>query len=70
MLPDGWERGRAEAAFPWGPWDDGDTLARRLFAGLRALDEAGVELILCPVPAMGGIGDALRDRLEKAARTR
>ncbi len=38
-------------------------LARRLFAGLRELDEAGVGVIVCPVPEMGGIGAAIRDRL-------
>ena len=54
--------------FQWGPWGDGEVLARRLFAGLRELDEAGVGVIVCPVPEMGGIGAAIRDRLEKAAR--
>jgi len=39
-----------------------------LFAGLRELDEAGVDAIVCPVPEMGGIGAAIRDRLRKAAR--
>jgi hypothetical protein len=27
-------------------------------------------VIVCPVPGMGGIGAAIRDRLEKAARVR
>ena len=70
MLPDGWQGGGVEMAFPWGPWGDGEVLARRLFAGLRALDDAGAAVILCPVPEMGGIGEAIRDRLEKAARPR
>jgi L-threonylcarbamoyladenylate synthase len=39
-----------------------------MFAGLRALDEAGAEVIVCPVPEMGAIGEAIRDRLRKAAR--
>ena len=47
-----------------------DTLARRLFAGMRALDEAGVDIILCPLPPEDGVGLALRDRLRKAARTK
>jgi L-threonylcarbamoyladenylate synthase len=35
---------------------------------LRALDDAGVDLILCPVPTGPGIAEAIRDRLEKAAK--
>ncbi|HEU5342259.1 L-threonylcarbamoyladenylate synthase [Edaphobacter sp.] len=70
MLPDGWGAGRQVREFPWGPWDDPAALARRLFAGLRELDEAGVGVIVCPMPAAGGLGDALRDRLAKAARVK
>ena len=70
MLPDGWDAGGAGAVFRWGAWDDAESLARLLFAGLRMLDERGVKAIVCPVPTMGGLGDALRDRLEKAARTK
>jgi L-threonylcarbamoyladenylate synthase len=69
MLPDGWDAGGAGAVFRWGPWKDAETLARLLFAGLRVLDERGVRAIVCPVPTMDGLGDALRDRLEKAARS-
>jgi L-threonylcarbamoyladenylate synthase len=68
MLPDGWDAGGAGAVFCWGPWDDAETLARLLFAGLRVLDGRGVKAIVCPLPTMDGLGDALRDRLEKAAR--
>jgi len=70
MLPDGWEASRAKHAFPWGPWGDSEILARRLFAGLRMLDEAGATVIICPVPKGDGVGIALRDRLEKAACTK
>jgi L-threonylcarbamoyladenylate synthase len=70
MLPDGWGLNLDAAKFQWGAWGDGEVLARRLFAGLRELDEAGVGVIVCPVPVGGGLGDALRDRLEKAARVR
>lgn len=70
MLPDGWEPDAAGAVFRWGGWDDAETLARLLYQGLRMLDERGVEVIVCPVPEMmSGLGEALRDRLEKAART-
>jgi L-threonylcarbamoyladenylate synthase len=68
MLPDGWNPGVKTREFHWGPWGDDEILARRLFAGLRELDEQGVAVILCPTPKPGGLGDALRDRLQKAAR--
>ncbi len=68
MLPAGWDAGTA-AVYNWGEWTDQETLAARLFAGLRALDEAGVGVIVCPVPEGAGIAVAIRDRLEKAART-
>ncbi|MGP8260117.1 MAG: L-threonylcarbamoyladenylate synthase [Acidobacteriaceae bacterium] len=70
MLPDGWDAGGAGAVWRWGAWNDAATLARLLFAGLRMLDERGVKAIVCPVPTMNGLGDALRDRLEKAARAK
>jgi L-threonylcarbamoyladenylate synthase len=70
MLPDCWHASNASQIYQWGPWGDNDVLARRLFAGLRALDEAGVSVILCPLPKNDGIGVALRDRLKKAARTK
>jgi len=68
MLPDGWDASHAPFVYRWGDWRDAEALARRLFAGLRELDEAGAEVIVCPVPEMGGIGEAIRDRLRKAAR--
>lgn len=40
--------------------------ATRLYAGLRVLEEAGVQVILCRSFAESGIGLALRDRLLKA----
>lgn len=56
--------------FDWGDWHDPAMLAHRLFAGLRALDAACVERILCPAPPPSGIGAALHDRLTKAARSK
>lgn len=67
VLPDHWDQAAADLVYRWGPWGDGEVLARRLFAGLRELDEAGATVIVCPVPEMGGIGEAVRDRLRKAA---
>lgn len=54
--------------YDWGRWSDSATLAHGLYAGLRALDERKVEVILCPLPAEEGIGAAIRDRLGKAAK--
>ena len=68
LLPTGWSARAASEVFDWGPWGDPETLARRVFAGLRALDAAGVSIIVCPLPPAKGIGAALRDRLQKAAR--
>jgi L-threonylcarbamoyladenylate synthase len=69
MLPSDWLPGlQSEAVvFDWGMWSERDTLAQRLYAGLRWLDEQGVEMILCPMPAAEGLGVAIRDRLQKAA---
>jgi len=68
MLPTSWAILPGSSIYPWGPWEDKNELARTLFAGLRTLDDRGVEVILCPLPPPGGLGDALRDRLQKAAR--
>jgi L-threonylcarbamoyladenylate synthase len=70
MLPLGLGLSAAEATavYDWGAWNDADALAHRLFAGLRALDNQGVDVILCPVPATEGIGVAIIDRLRKATR--
>ncbi len=53
--------------FDWGSWSAPEQLAARLYAGLRQLDDAGCDVILCPLPPAKGIGAALRDRLHKAA---
>jgi L-threonylcarbamoyladenylate synthase len=45
-------------------------VARNLYAGLRALDSAGVDVILAPRIAPSGIGEALADRLSRAAAKR
>ena len=70
LLPAGWPAPEGLPTFSWGRWGDAPQQARRLFAGMRALDAQGVEVILVPLPAPGGLNDALRDRLEKAARLR
>jgi L-threonylcarbamoyladenylate synthase len=69
MLPSDWLMGlQSEAVvFDWGKWGDFETQAQRLYAGLRWLDEQGVEMILCPMPVAEGLGVAILDRLRKAA---
>ena len=59
----------AIAVFPWGRWADSEELARDLYAGLRALDARGCTVILCPLPPAAGLGEAIRDRLRKAAHS-
>lgn len=50
-----------------GPLGDDTTAARRLFAGLRGLDDAGAEIIIAAFAPGDGLGPALRDRLWRAA---
>lgn len=71
MLADAFENIDVKDAivYRWGKWSDTEQLAQRLFAGLRYLDKAGATIIVCPLPAAKGIGIAMRDRLQKAART-
>jgi L-threonylcarbamoyladenylate synthase len=68
LLPEGWTLDADAVIQNWGQWNDPEALAAGLFAGLRALDDCGVSVILCPLPEAGGIRDAIRDRLQKAAR--
>jgi len=44
--------------------------AHALYSRLRALDDDGVPLVHVVLPPAGGLGDALRDRLSKAAAGR
>jgi len=68
LLPIGWQVPENEIVQLWAAWDQPGRLAATLFAGLRALDARDVEYIVCPLPAPGGVRDAIRDRLLKAAR--
>jgi L-threonylcarbamoyladenylate synthase len=68
MLPDGWKGTEDMVVYRWGPIHHPETLARRLYFGLRWLDEQGVNVIVCPLPAAAGLGLAVRDRLLKAAK--
>jgi len=68
LLPLGWNAPMKAVIRPWAAWSHPGELAAILFAGLRALDASGVEVIVCPLPASGDVYDAIRDRLLKAAR--
>jgi L-threonylcarbamoyladenylate synthase len=48
----------------------GDPPERWLYAALRSLDAAGVDVIVARMPAPDGLGLALRDRLRRAAEGR
>lgn len=69
LLPRGWAApDAAVTVLPWGSWSEPESLARTLYGQMRALDDRGVEVIVCPMPAADGIGLAIRDRLRKAAK--
>ena len=72
MLPESFQYEQMDGAdaviYRWGAWTNEEELAQRLFAGLRWLDAAGATVIVCPLPEDRGIGMAIRDRLNKAAR--
>ncbi len=45
-----------------------EAVARDLYAGLRALDDAGADVILCRAVSGPGLAEAIADRLRRAAR--
>lgn len=72
MLPEDWSApGWTGPVFMWGRWSDAASLAQTLYSGLRALEEEGVDHIVCPLPAGGSapMADAVRDRLLRAAHS-
>jgi L-threonylcarbamoyladenylate synthase len=71
MLPQNWTvHHRHVKIYRWNSFDNKEALAQTLFAGLRELDSHGVTVILCPLPDNDGLGLAIRDRLEKAAKSK
>lgn len=70
MRPEGWRTPEDShlRIFEWGAWGDWETLAQRLFLGLRTLEQAHTHAIVCPLPPEEGLARALRDRLQRAAR--
>jgi L-threonylcarbamoyladenylate synthase len=61
------ESGPGMTVFPWGRWAAPEEMAHSLYAGLRTLDGLGCTVVLCPMPPGEGVGEAIRDRLRKAA---
>jgi L-threonylcarbamoyladenylate synthase len=71
MLPQDWTiHHRHVELFHWNSFANNEALAQTLFAGLRELDHRNVTVILCPLPNSSGLGLAIRDRLEKAAKSK
>jgi L-threonylcarbamoyladenylate synthase len=56
--------------FELGAASEPEQAARLLFAGLRELDGRGVDVIVASGPARGGLGEAVWDRLFRAAEGR
>jgi L-threonylcarbamoyladenylate synthase len=52
------------------PGPDAARYARHLYEWLREADAAGLDVVVVVPPPAGGLGDAVRDRLEKAAAPR
>jgi L-threonylcarbamoyladenylate synthase len=50
--------------------DDPAGMARELYAALRELDEAGVDVVIAALPPAVGLGEAVIDRLRRAAAPR
>jgi len=61
---------RAKELVVYGVQGGIEAAAHDLYAGLRALDEAGCSVIVSPLPELRGIGVAVLDRLERAAAPR
>jgi L-threonylcarbamoyladenylate synthase len=50
--------------------DDAAGMARELYAALREIDESGVDVVVAALPPAAGLGEAVGDRLRRAAGPR
>jgi L-threonylcarbamoyladenylate synthase len=50
--------------------DDVAGMARALYAALRDLDDAGIDVVIAALPPAVGLGEAVGDRLRRAAGPR
>jgi hypothetical protein len=48
-------------------YDDLEMYAKQLYTRLRQADDRNIHTVLAVMPSSGGLGDAIRDRLTKAA---
>lgn len=62
--------GLSNISLRWGPRYDQERQAQQLFAVLRAADNLHPPSLLAMLPTPGGLGEALRDRLRRAAEGR
>jgi hypothetical protein len=68
----------AQAFLDWGDLpalayplpDDVEAQARHLYAALRDLDARGVDVVIAALPPAVGLGEAVGDRLRRAAGPR
>ncbi|MEX2414799.1 MAG: Sua5 family C-terminal domain-containing protein, partial [Paenibacillaceae bacterium] len=58
---------RADVVVPCGSWQEPADVARQLYAALRRFDELGVTYILAEAFPEAGLGQAIMNRLRKAA---
>jgi len=72
MTPNHWTlaESRRVLRYAWGDWGDWQSLAKRLFEGIRWLEAQGVQAIVCPLPPPEQLALAIRDRLLRAATPR
>lgn len=64
----GWPGLAADLVVPLA--DEVEGMARGLYAALRELDDAGVQVVIAALPAADGLGEAVVDRLLRAAGPR
>ncbi|GBC92410.1 Threonylcarbamoyl-AMP synthase [bacterium HR15] len=69
MTPEGWQVPHSQrvVSYEWGVWRDWQVLAKRLFEGMRWLEQQAVQAIVCPLPPAEQLALTIRDRLLRAA---
>lgn len=65
--PDEFARGGADWYFPVGPIHDQNAMAANLYHAIRQCDQTDADVILATETDLGGVGDAVMNRLNKAA---
>jgi L-threonylcarbamoyladenylate synthase len=66
----GWPGLVGGAVAAWPLPDDAAGMARALYAALRDLDAAGIDVVIAALPPAAGLGEAVGDRLRRAAGPR